>query len=92
MNDGTMKQSILITQCLQNDFTKLIGKFDGIPNLLHVGFEEARRLLSEKVRLKFGKKCPASAGIITAEIYVHVMPGGLEKAISVFDKVVPTKA
>jgi|JI9StandDraft_1071089.scaffolds.fasta_scaffold00269_36 protein-tyrosine phosphatase/nicotinamidase-related amidase len=49
MNDGTMKQSILITQCLQNDFTKLIGKFDGIPNLLHVGFEEARRLLSEKV-------------------------------------------
>ena len=49
MNDVSMKQSILITQCLQNDFTKLIGKFDGIPNLLHVGFEEARRLLSEKV-------------------------------------------
>lgn len=55
-------------------------------------WERINRLLSEKVRLKFGKKCPASAGIITAEIYVHVMPGGLEKAISVFDKVVPTKA
>lgn len=46
---GTMSQSILITQCLQNDFTKPIGKFDGLPNLLHVGYEEARRLLSEKV-------------------------------------------
>lgn len=49
MNDGIMQQSILITQCLQNDFTKLIGKFDPIPNLLHIGYEEARRILSEKV-------------------------------------------
>ena len=51
MNDGTMKQSILITQCLQNDFTKLIGKFDGIPNLLHVlVLKEARGFSSEKSR------------------------------------------
>ena len=49
MNDGIMQQSILITQCLQNDFTKLIGKFDPIPNLLHIGYEEERRILSEKV-------------------------------------------
>ena len=41
--------SILITQCLQNDFTKLIDKYDPIPNLLHIGYDEARRLLSEKV-------------------------------------------
>ena len=45
MNDGTMKESILITQCLQNDFTKLIGKFESIPNLLHIGYDEARRIL-----------------------------------------------
>ena len=44
-----MKESILITQCLQNDFTKLIGKFESIPNLLHIGYDEARRILSEKV-------------------------------------------
>lgn len=44
-----MKPAILITQCLQNDFTKLIGKFDPFPNLLHIGYEEARRMLSEKV-------------------------------------------
>ncbi len=33
-----------------------------------------------------------SSPTITAEIYAHVMPGGLEKAIGVFDKVIPTKA
>lgn len=32
-----------------------------------------------------------SSPTITAEIYAHVMPGGLEKAIGVFDKVIPTK-
>lgn len=39
-----MVQSILITQCLQNDFIKPIGRYDPLPNLLHIGFEEARRL------------------------------------------------
>ncbi len=43
-----MSKSILITQCLQNDFAQLLQKYDPIPNLLHVGFEEAKRLLSEK--------------------------------------------
>ncbi|NUM42323.1 MAG: isochorismatase family protein, partial [Leptospiraceae bacterium] len=43
-----MPKSILITQCLQNDFVELLQKYDPIPNLLHVGFEEAKRLLSEK--------------------------------------------
>lgn len=41
-------KSILITQCLQNDFVELIDKYDPIPNQLHVGYEEARRLLGEK--------------------------------------------
>ncbi|HMV41931.1 MAG TPA: isochorismatase family protein [Leptospiraceae bacterium] len=44
-----MKPALLITQCLQNDFTKLIGKFDPFPNLLHIGYDEARRMLSEKI-------------------------------------------
>ncbi|MBI1870282.1 MAG: isochorismatase family protein [Chlamydiae bacterium] len=41
--------SILMTQCLQCDFVKPIGRFDSLPNLLHVGHEEAKRLLGEKI-------------------------------------------
>jgi len=43
-----MPACILITQCLQNDFVKPIGRHDPLPNLLHVGYEEARRLMGEK--------------------------------------------
>lgn len=39
---------ILITQCLQNDFVKPVGKFEPLPNLLHVGYEEAKRLMGDK--------------------------------------------
>jgi protein-tyrosine phosphatase/nicotinamidase-related amidase len=37
-------KAILITQCLQNDFVKPLGKYDKVPNLLHIGYEEAKRL------------------------------------------------
>jgi protein-tyrosine phosphatase/nicotinamidase-related amidase len=42
-------QSILITQCLQNDFVQPIGRFDPIPNFLHVGYHESTRLMGEDV-------------------------------------------
>ncbi|MBF0291235.1 MAG: isochorismatase family protein [Nitrospinae bacterium] len=42
-----MAQSILITQCLQNDFVKPIGKLDRLPNKLHIGYEETKRLMGE---------------------------------------------
>ena len=42
-----MTHSILISQCLQNDFVKLIGPYDELPNLLHVGHLESRRLMGE---------------------------------------------
>ena len=32
-----------------------------------------------------------SSPVITAQIYAHVMPGGLEKAMAIFDRVVPGK-
>lgn len=38
-------KSILITICLQNDFVKPIGKYDNLPNLLHVGYEESTRIM-----------------------------------------------
>jgi protein-tyrosine phosphatase/nicotinamidase-related amidase len=42
-----MTHSILITQCLQNDFVQPLGRYDPLPNMLHVGFDEARRLMGE---------------------------------------------
>lgn len=40
-------RSILITQCLQNDFVKPIDIHEPLPNLLHIGFEESKRLMGE---------------------------------------------
>ncbi len=40
-------KTILITQCLQNDFVKPIKKFDSLPNQLHIGSRESKRLLGE---------------------------------------------
>src|SRR5437868_1979361 len=40
--------AILVTQCLQNDFVQLLDKYDPLPNLLHVGYDESRRLLGER--------------------------------------------
>lgn len=39
--------AVLITQCLQHDFVAPVGRYDRLPNLLHIGFEEARRLMGE---------------------------------------------
>lgn len=39
--------SLLITECLQNDFVKPIGRLDALPNRLHVGYDEARRMMGE---------------------------------------------
>jgi len=40
-------RNILITQCLQNDFVKPLGSFAPLPNQLHIGVEESRRLMGE---------------------------------------------
>ncbi len=37
--------TVLITQCLQRDFVDPLGPHDPLPNLLHVGYSEAARLL-----------------------------------------------
>ena len=42
-----MVQSILITQSLQNDFVKAIGRYDELPSLVHVGYKEAQRINGE---------------------------------------------
>ncbi|EOQ89027.1 isochorismatase family protein [Leptospira yanagawae serovar Saopaulo str. Sao Paulo = ATCC 700523] len=43
------ESAILFTQCLQNDFTSLLDKYDPLPNSLHIGYAEANRLLGEMV-------------------------------------------
>lgn len=42
-----MPQALLLTQCLQNDFVKPISRHERLPNLLHIGHEESRRLMGE---------------------------------------------
>lgn len=42
-----MALSILITQCMQNDFVAPIASHEPLPNGLHVGRDEARRLVGE---------------------------------------------
>jgi len=42
-----MSTSVLITQCLQNDFVELTGPHAPAANMLHIGYQEARRLLGE---------------------------------------------
>ncbi|MFC1743169.1 dual specificity protein phosphatase family protein [Candidatus Riflebacteria bacterium] len=41
------ENAILITQCLQNDFVKPLGRYHKLPNLLHIGHDEALRLMGE---------------------------------------------
>lgn len=42
-----MTKHILITQCLQQDFVRPIGRHGALPNLLHIGHLEAKRLMGE---------------------------------------------
>lgn len=42
-----MPRAVLITQCLQRDFVDPIGRYEPLPNQLHVGHAEAVRLLGE---------------------------------------------
>lgn len=44
-----MEDAILFTQCLQNDFTSLLDKYDPLPNSLHIGYNEANRLLGAMI-------------------------------------------
>ncbi|MCC6900035.1 MAG: hypothetical protein IT377_13735 [Polyangiaceae bacterium] len=40
-----MAQGVLITQCIQQDFVRLLGAEEPLPNLVHVGRLEAERLV-----------------------------------------------
>ncbi|NQY99829.1 MAG: isochorismatase family protein [Bdellovibrionales bacterium] len=42
-----MAKNIIITQCLQNDFIAPIERYKQLPNLLHIGFTESKRLVGD---------------------------------------------
>ncbi|MFN8456827.1 MAG: isochorismatase [Anaerolineae bacterium] len=62
-----MPPALLITQCLQNDFVKPLGRYDPLPNMLHVGFDEARRLLGEN---------PVEGPVALAMRWAYQQPSG----------------
>jgi len=41
--------AVLITQCIQNDFVKPLVSGEPLPNLLHIGHDEAQRLVGSDV-------------------------------------------
>jgi len=43
-------KNILITQCLQNDFVQPLIPGEPLPNKLHIGHNESRRLIGENIR------------------------------------------
>ncbi|MBS0382187.1 MAG: isochorismatase, partial [Proteobacteria bacterium] len=57
--------SILITDCLQRDFVGPIGRFDSLPNALHIGHDESRRLLGP---------LPAEAPVARVIAWAHQQP------------------
>ncbi|KIG14973.1 Protein-tyrosine phosphatase-related protein [Enhygromyxa salina] len=68
--------SLLITQCLQNDFVKPIGRFDPIPNQLHVGHAEALRLLGET---------PAEGPVERMMQWAYAQPDELVRVVHIRD-------
>lgn len=42
-----MSNAILITQCLQIDFVQPVDIHDPLPNALHIGYQESKRLIGE---------------------------------------------
>jgi protein-tyrosine phosphatase/nicotinamidase-related amidase len=71
-----MTTSLLITQCLQNDFVKPIGRFEPIPNQLHVGHAEALRLLGEN---------PSEGPVERVMQWAYAQPDELVRVVHVRD-------
>lgn len=76
-----MTNSILITDCLQNDFVGPVGRFDGLPNALHVGHDESLRLLGDN---------PAEGPVARMIAWAHTQPDDALKVIHVRDWHDPT--
>lgn len=72
----TMTPSLLLTQCLQNDFVQPIGRYEPIPNQLHVGHAEARRLMGED---------PAQGPVARVMRWAHATPDDRLRLVHIRD-------
>lgn len=68
--------AILITDCLQNDFVGRIGRFDSLPNALHIGYEESLRLLGED---------PAHGPVARVIAWAHQQPDSRLRVVHIRD-------
>lgn len=68
--------SLLITDCLQHDFVGPIGRFQGLPNALHVGHDESLRLLGPN---------PDEGPVARVLSWAHAQPDHELKVIHVRD-------
>lgn len=71
-----MPQALLLTECLQNDFVKPISRHERLPNLLHIGHEEARRLMGDN---------PAEGPVARIMDWAYHQPDELLKLIHIRD-------
>ncbi|MFT5051795.1 MAG: protein-tyrosine phosphatase/nicotinamidase-related amidase [Chlamydiales bacterium] len=71
-----MTPSLLLTQCLQNDFVKPVGRFEPLPNRLHVGYSEALRLMGAN---------PAEGPVARVMRWAHQCPDAELRLIHVRD-------
>jgi protein-tyrosine phosphatase/nicotinamidase-related amidase len=68
--------NLLLTDCLQRDFVGPIGRFQSLPNALHVGHEESRRLLGPD---------PAQGPVSALTAWAHARPDDELRVIHVRD-------
>lgn len=68
--------AILISDCLQHDFVGPVGRFDALPNALHVGHDEALRLLGPN---------PDEGPVARVLAWAHAQPDEQLKVIHVRD-------
>ncbi|MBI3372129.1 MAG: isochorismatase family protein [Betaproteobacteria bacterium] len=69
-------RAILISDCLQQDFVGPVGRFEALPNALHVGHDEALRLLGPN---------PAEGPVARVLAWAHAQPDERLKVIHVRD-------
>jgi protein-tyrosine phosphatase/nicotinamidase-related amidase len=68
--------NLLITDCLQRDFVGPIGRFQNLPNALHVGHEESRRLLGPD---------PSEGPVARLTAWAHQVPDAALRVIHIRD-------
>jgi protein-tyrosine phosphatase len=68
--------ALLITQCLQQDFVAPIGRYEPLPNRLHIGHAEALRLIGED---------PATGPVARMMAWAYAQPDETLKLVHIRD-------